>query len=113
MPQPSSPEEDAILDNGCTDGSESPVWEFSWTPVEGAKRYHLFVQRLGAQFPVLNQAVDGTSYKHERPGYITPPNADGWTWRVRALVDGKWSKWSTVRSFMVEPVNTDCPKPVS
>ena len=113
VPQLNSPEEDAILDNGCLDGSNNPVWEFSWTPVEGANRYHLFVQRLGSRIPVLNHSIETTSFKHDQPGYITPPNADGWTWRVRAMVNGRWSKWSSVRSFMVEPVDTDCPKPVS
>ena len=108
IPELTSPEEHAILDNGCVNQTDKQTWEFSWSPVDGTRRYQIFVQRLGAQFPVLNTAVDGTSYSFSRIGYVAPQNADGWTWRVRALVNGKWGKWSSVRSFSVEPVDSDC-----
>ena len=108
IPELLSPSQDDVLDNGCEDQSDNVIWEFSWSGVEGADRYHIYVQRLGAQFPVLNHAVTDTSYKKKSKGYIAPQNADGWTWRVRAQVRGKWGKWSAVRTFSVEPIDTDC-----
>ena len=102
------PQEGAVLDNGCSNQTDMQTWDFSWEVAEGADRYQLFVQRLGSQFPMINKMVKDTSFTDSRRGYVTPQNSDGWTWRVRALVNGKWTKWSTLRSFSVEPIDTDC-----
>ena len=108
VPELLAPAQDEVLDNGCENRSDNKIWEFSWSPVDGARRYHIFVQRLGSQFPVLNHAVNSPSYTFEGKGYVAPHNTEGWTWRVRAQTNGTWGQWSPPRSFIVEPMNTDC-----
>jgi hypothetical protein len=108
-PMLTSPDEGAVLDNGCSNQTDMKTWDFSWESVDGADRYHLFVQRLGSQFPAVNKIVKDTSFTESQRAYVARHNTDGWTWRVRALVNGKWTKWSSLRSFSVEPIDTDCP----
>jgi hypothetical protein len=107
-PMPTLPEDGAVLDNGCSNQTDMQTWEFSWSAVEGADGYQLFVQRLGSQHPVINRFVEDTTFTDSRRAYVAPHNTDAWTWRVRARVKGKWSKWSSHRSFSVEPIDTDC-----
>jgi hypothetical protein len=43
--------------------------------------------------------------------HIADHLTSGWTWKVRARVNGAWGAWSSPRVFSVEKVNTDCPAP--
>lgn len=102
-----SPEDNEILDNGRTDFMDYMVWDFDWSDVEGATRYHLFViNPLG--FPYINyDYITSSSYHLESRGYQTSDGLEGWTWGVRAFVNGQWNEWSDTRHFDVEPPNTD------
>jgi len=102
-----SPEENEILDNGRTDFMDYRVWDFDWSDFEGATRYHLFViNPLG--LPHINyDNITNSSYHLESLGYQTSDCLEGWTWGVRAFVNGQWNEWSDTRHFDVEPPNTD------
>src|SRR5262245_58808619 len=50
-----SPPDGAVLDNGCNNPrTDSIVWEFDWSDVPGATRYHLIVEHVGATLPAIN-----------------------------------------------------------
>ena len=104
-----SPADGVVLDNGRTDRRDEIIWDFDWSDFPGATRYHLYVIGGSATFPVIsNRDIKVSSYHHvSRGGYIIDRNRYGWTWRVRAMVGGRWSEWSQARTFDVEPVNAD------
>jgi predicted small lipoprotein YifL len=106
-----SPEEGAVLDNGRTDGLDDIVWDFNWSDCEGATEYHLYVIGPGAIYPIINVSnISSSSYQDIRYGsYIIERNRYGWTWQVKARVAGQWTEWSEIRTFDVEPLNTDPP----
>jgi len=94
IPAPISPANGAVLKN---DGDV----ELSWSTVPNAEKYHVVVSHANsANYPAISQAMDVPRLKFS-------PNIfevdDGWTWRVKAQVNGKWSKWSEVRTFAIEP----------
>ena len=105
-----SPADGAVMDNGCGDRSDSMDWDFEWTAVSGAKKYHLFVKSSRAPIAAIDDGSIKT-IRHEvrkRGAYAGPAAYSGWTWRVRALVGNEWTGWSEERGFSLEPVNTDC-----
>lgn len=113
-PQLISPENGAVLDNGRTDQSDVIIWDFDWSDVANATRYHIYVIHQGAQYPAIDNIVNRSSYHSERIAYITNQNRFDWTWKVRGcrLCNGgsyTYGPWSEERTFAVEPVNTDPP----
>ncbi|MCY2993311.1 MAG: serine/threonine-protein kinase [Planctomycetota bacterium] len=102
-----SPLPDAVLENGSLDGSRQKTWEFAWSAVVGATRYHLFVSGRRAPRPVVDVSEIGhTQYSHRGTGYVIEANQRGWRWRVRALVGDKWTDWTEERTFDVGPIAT-------
>ena len=94
------------------DGSGgSSVWDFDWSDVEGASEYHLYV--IGpippAEFPIVDTITTSSSYRHVSSGYVVSKNYYGWTWRVRAKINGQWSEWSETGNFDVGKVPTKPP----
>jgi len=105
-----SPKEGAILDNGRTDKRDNIVWNFDWSDVIDATRYHLYVKGETATIPVINIEIRQSFYNIVWKGaYIIERNRFNWKWKVRALIGDRWGDWSEVRSFDVEPVNSDPP----
>lgn len=104
-----SPEEGAVLDNGCTNREDRIIWSFDWADFPNAVRYQVWVQGQNALNPVVDKVVNTSNYDHRSGGYITDGNRRGWKWRVRAqMAGGNWTDWSAERHFDVEPLNTDC-----
>ncbi|MFQ5720925.1 MAG: hypothetical protein ACE5GI_00340 [Candidatus Aminicenantales bacterium] len=110
IPKLISPEEGAILDNGRYDRRDDIVWDFSWSNINGAIKYHLYVKHTGAQKPVIDIKTFNSFYHYiSEDSYIIDENRFNWKWKVRAFVNDKWCDWSEERRFDVEPVNTDPP----
>lgn len=42
-----------------------------------------------------------SSFGKQLNGYVGSHNLRGWTWKVRARVDGQWQPWSDARPFSV------------
>ena len=76
-------------------------WTFGWRACPGARRYHLFVIGPGALNPIIdNDSITSATYQNTAYHYgIT--QREGWTWKVRAFVDGRWGDWSEERTFNV------------
>ena len=104
-----SPAAGATLDNGCNIASNPINWNFSWTRVFWARRYQIYVYHVGSSFPIINQYVSTNSFSYESFGYIINSNTSNWRWKVRCqTIFGNWLSWTAERSFVVEPLNTDC-----
>lgn len=105
-----SPAQNEVLDNGRSDSKDPMIWAFDWPDVENATRYHLYVKGANASIPVINKDdLEESTYLKFTNGVIYERHRKGWTWKVRAFVDGEWGEWSEVRTFDVEPANTDPP----
>lgn len=106
-----SPSNGTVLDNGCNPNREADgiVWEFAWSAVPGATRYHLIVQRLGAALPVIDVFTSASSYRYESAGaYIIEANRFNWHWKVESEANGQFGSYNPSATFNVEPLNADC-----
>ena len=106
-----SPTEGAILDNGRSDWLDETTWVFDWSDCAEATEYHLYVigglSRTGqpVQRPVIDtQKLTSSFYQYTTNSYFT---GTGFTWKVRAKVNGEWGDWSAKRTFEVEDYDTD------
>jgi parallel beta-helix repeat protein len=104
-----TPVDAAELDNNCDDLSDTIEWSFDWSDVENATKYQLYVIRAGAVSATIDTEVSSSGYKYSNSDtYIPNATRLNWTWKVRAgNNEDKWSEWSEVRYFDVEPQNTD------
>jgi hypothetical protein len=98
----------AVMDNGRVDRFDELAWPFAWTPCPGASEYWLLALREGAPSALVSRKVYGHT-RHEEVvlTYVAESELSGWTWRVRANVDGIWQGWSAPVIFSVEPPDTD------
>jgi hypothetical protein len=103
-----SPAQGALVDNGCSQHQDIMRWEFTWIPVPGGTEYRLFVMHPGAVIPVYDGPASDTGHVVESYAYVTDTNRFGWEWHASAVVDGE-RRMSEVRTFDIEPLNTDCP----
>ena len=104
-----TPPAGTVMDNGGRDGGDGIAWDFQWSECRGADRYHLFVIGPSASIPVVDDdRLTATTYEHRKLAWIAPGNALGWTWRLRARIDGEWREWGAAQAFDAEPVDADC-----
>lgn len=105
-----SPVNNAVMDNGCILGIvENAYWSFYWNSCAGATKYNLYVANSAVTNPALDVETTVSEYRNHNAGIIPDANRTGWTWKVRAYINGEWGDWSDSRAFEVEPINTDCP----
>ena len=110
------PKNNAIMDNACSDGtagnwSDLIEWNFDWEDFSTAQKYHLYVRGSDAGSPLIDdENITSSEFSRIDEGsYIVNRNCCDWTWKVRAYANGEWTEWSEIRTFDVEPLNTDCP----
>lgn len=109
IPELLSPRDGAVLDNGCASRADGITWEFDWSDVPHAARYHLLVQHLGSSLPVIDTFTASSSYQHAATGaYIIESNRFDWQWKVEAEVDNAFRGYSPAAAFSVEPLSADC-----
>jgi len=108
VPELISPDNGAVLDNGCSNQSNLIIWDFDWTAVSGATSYNLFVISSCASLPVIDEVITDSDFHYVNDGYILNQNRLDRTWKVRAGFSGQWGHWSETRTFDVEPLDTDC-----
>jgi len=106
IPDLNTPVDSAELDNGCIDNSNPVIWSFDWEDCENPD-YNIVVRRSGDT--IINERVIDSDYMYNSPSScIADTSRYGWTWKVRAFVDGEEGEWSEEREFSVEPAGTDC-----
>lgn len=108
IPEPIYPKENETLDNGCSTDIRKFVWSFNWTCCPNATDYEVIIKHsdLGTYKDVI---VSSCSFS------VSPTRSfpfriyySGWSWKVRAKVDGVWGEYCKEINFKVEPVNSDC-----
>lgn len=99
-----------VADNGCSDYSNPIEWNFYWSSLPNATKYHIYSIGPGAQIPLIDEIVNTNTYNFIHYGYIPNTGRFNWAWKVRSGNDkGQWSEWSVNSYFDVELYNTDCP----
>ena len=107
-----TPEEAAVMDNGCGNRENGILWEFDWSECAGAGSYEIYVKQRNQQEPLVDNAGLTTSAFTLLDDRVVPEESRrGWFWKVRAEVNGVLGNWSPERNFDIEPVNTDCVRP--
>jgi len=102
-----TPGNNAVLPQRRLDkGKVEAVWLFGWRDCPEASRYHLYVIGPGALNPVVDDdTITAATHQHRATYYKGVTRAEGWTWKVRAFVDGRWGEWSEERQFNVAAPN--------
>jgi len=109
VPSLLTPEEGAVMDNGCASRLNGILWEFDWSDCAGAESYEIFVKQRNEQEPAIDRSDLTTSaFTTLENRIISEDTRRGWFWKVRAKVNGVWADFSPERNFDVEPLNTDC-----
>ncbi|MAF08986.1 hypothetical protein CMK11_00910, partial [Candidatus Poribacteria bacterium] len=109
-----TPEEDAVLPNGCEGVFAPLVWDFDWADVPGATAYHLWVWGPNATVALIDQSsLPSSSYSSQSSGYVLDSSRFGWRWRVRARVNDTWGDWTEERTFHVESQDAACLRSVA
>ncbi len=104
-----SPINGAELDNGCSFYSDTITWEFDWEDCPDATKYHLYITDQYEKWPLVdNDSISNSYFVYAEIAYLPAQGLSGWTWKVKAMVNGVWGLWSEKRNFDVEPLNTDC-----
>jgi hypothetical protein len=98
----------ATLDPGV---DRSSVWEFDWSDVPGATRYHLYLFRPNpSKATYINDPAITSSACRVKADRCVHDRADPRRyWKVRALVNGVWSDWSEEGTFTVAPLDDNKP----
>jgi hypothetical protein len=88
------------------DGRVESFWMFGWRDCPEATRYHLYVIGPGALNPVVDDdSITATRFTH-RALHTGITRREGWSWKVRAYVGGRWAPWSEERKFNVAALPT-------
>ena len=99
------PPEGAVLADKGRAENEGKSWDFHWSPVAQAVKYHLRIIGPGDNEPLIDNSELTDSSFHCK-GIVPSPGADrrGWRWKVRAMVASQtWTDWSPERKFDVQP----------
>lgn len=100
-----TPAPGAVMSQQRVDGGKvESRWRFSWAPCPGATRYHLHVIGPGALNPIVDIDTLRTTSHEDRSTHYGITNRQGWTWKARAHVDGRWGEWSETRTFDVSAI---------
>lgn len=110
IPAPLIPVEAAVMDNGCTNRENGISWDFDWEDCAGADLYSIHIDHPSLENP-LDSDVPVSSFSLLEDRFVPEESRIGWTWRVRARVNGIWGNYSPDRTFDVERLNTDCVTP--
>jgi hypothetical protein len=90
-------------DDGAVLKADSPdMWKFTWSAVPNAEKYEIYIFHQGLNSSLVDSQVETPVFRLMNPHLMPSQLAKGWNWRVRVHVNGRWSKWSEVRTFDVD-----------
>jgi hypothetical protein len=108
VPRLLTPEEGAVMDNGCANGQNGILWEFDWEDCAGAESYEISLRHPSFEAPFDTPDLTVSSFTVLENKSFGEASRFGWFWMVRAKVNGVLGDWSPERKFDLEPANTDC-----
>ena len=100
------PVEGALLSDMGRPENQGKGWDFRWSPVAKALKYHLRVTGPSDNNNPLIDNSELTDPSYHYHGIVPPTVAErrGWRWKVRAMLASQtWSDWSFERKFDIEP----------
>jgi hypothetical protein len=100
------PADGAVLPNGHGTPAAPFAWEFTWSEVPRAERYEVVVDNAFNPQAGTKAEVDEPRYRATF-SVISFDRLEGWSWKVRVRVRGRWSQWSETRAFSLEPAQKD------
>jgi hypothetical protein len=101
------PAEGAVLAKGHGTPAAPFAWEFTWAEVPRAERYEVVVDNA-IDPPPHKTAKEVEAPRHRvETSVIYFKRLEGWSWKVRVRVRGRWSQWSESRAFTLEPAQPD------
>ncbi len=106
------PVPNGVMENGCSNYSANKTESFTWAGVASATAYLIAVRHVNAATPVIAEVVTVPAFSRTSNSYVADHNRTGWTWQVRARINGEWGNWSEVRAFQYGPLdaNPSCRK---
>jgi hypothetical protein len=110
IPNQLLPEDNAVMDNGCTSQDNGILWDFDWDDCPGADMYSFHLSHPSLETP-FDRDLPVSSFSLLEDRVLPEETRIGWTWRVRARVNGIWGNYTADRTFDAERVNTDCVTP--
>jgi len=110
IPNQLLPEDHAVMDNGCTSQDNGILWDFDWDDCPGADMYSFHLSHDSLETP-FDRDLPVSSFSLLEDRVLPEETRFGWTWKVRARVNGIWGSYSADRTFDVERANTDCVNP--
>jgi hypothetical protein len=110
IPAQVTPEDAAVMDNGCTNRENGIAWDFDWDDCPGAESYSIHIDHPSLETP-FDRDLTISQFSLLEDRVIPEESRIGWKWSVRANVNGIWGSYSPERTFDVERVNTDCVTP--
>tara|TARA_R110000868_G_scaffold304437_21_gene565404 strand:+ start:36335 stop:37777 length:1443 start_codon:yes stop_codon:yes gene_type:complete len=99
------PQTSALLSSVSPNNSTNYTWTFDWSDIPGAQTYEIRLNNPSQQ-NVFDYHVRESKYVYNQTVPILSSNLNGWSWQVRAAVDGKIGLWSELFYFNVEPART-------
>ena len=111
IPRLLTPEDGAVMDNGCTNGSNGILWEFDWEDCAGAESYEISLRHPNIAQPLDTAGLTVSAFTVLESRSLGEESRFGWVWQVRATISGVQGDWSPERKFDLEPANTDCVPP--
>lgn len=110
IPAQVSPADAAVMDNGCSNGQNGVAWDFDWDDCPNAEMYSIHIDHPTLEAPI-DRDLTVSAFSTLTDSVVPEESRIGWTWKVRAMVNGVWGNYSPDRKFDVERVNTDCVNP--
>ncbi len=95
------------LRNGYSNHSASVTTAFTWSEVPSATAYQLYAKHSSAANPAINETVRVPQFSRTDTSYVADHFRIGWTWKVRAFINGQWGAWSEERALQYEPMNAN------
>lgn len=110
VPNQVLPEDGSEMDNGCTNQDNGISWEFDWDDCPGAEMYSIHIDHSSLETP-FDRDLPVSAFSLLEDRVLPEEQRIGWTWKVRAMVNGIWGNYTPDRTFDVERLNTDCVTP--
>ncbi len=101
IPKLLKPAANTTLANGMQNNSISYTWYFDWANVPNAQQYEILISHPTNAGKSLRKTVTKSEYKLVQKHHKSSAELLGWSWKVRAIINGSYTNWSISQKFTV------------